>query len=204
MPTVSRSSSARPLAWRFVLAVCDTELCHHAFGQLGFDVDDGVEGRHGLLEDHGDASAAVFAHVGRRELYEVGAAEANLAIDDASGWRWDEAEDAEGTDRFSASALPYQCDGFAFFDVVADAVDGLDYGVIATEVGFEVFDFEKGQFELSALGSPSSFRWDVYAPSERRRQGHGVVVFGICCPFEEQSLHLGNDRQVGWITGDVL
>ncbi len=34
------------------------------FGDLGADLHDGVEGGHGLLEDHGDLAAADAAHGG--------------------------------------------------------------------------------------------------------------------------------------------
>ena len=53
---------------------------------------------------------------------------------------------------------PTQSDGLTFFDVVREAVYGLHYGVIAVEVGLEVFNFEERQFELSAFGSPIVLR----------------------------------------------
>ena len=70
----------------FGLAVGQAELRDHAFGQLSFDVDNRVERRHGLLEDHGDASAAVSPHLGGLKLEEVGPPEPDFTIND-SAWR---------------------------------------------------------------------------------------------------------------------
>ena len=109
------------------------------FGDLGADGHDGVEGGHGLLEDHGDVAAAVAAHGWFGEGEEGIVPSKGDVAGDLGGWG-EEAEDGERGGGFAGAGLADEAEGFAGIDVEGDIVDG---GVCAKRDG-EVGDFEEG------------------------------------------------------------
>ena len=75
--------------------------------------EDGVEGGHGFLEDHGDIVAANFTHGGFAEFEHVLASEENAVGFDAAWGLGDESHDGEGGDAFAAAAFADEGEGFA-------------------------------------------------------------------------------------------
>ena len=84
------------------------------FGDLVAYAHDGVEGGHGLLENHGDVAAAALAHGFFGEGEEVGAIEADAAGD--AGVGAEETENGERGDGFSGAGFADQAEGFAVGD----------------------------------------------------------------------------------------
>ena len=125
-----------------------------ALGDLAADGEDGVEGGHGLLEDHGDAVAADTADLFLVGLEQVLALEEDLAADDLPGWVGDQSQYGEGADGLAAAALPDQAHDLSRLDVVADAVDRLHHPVVGEEVGPQVLYLEQGSRHAPSSDSP--------------------------------------------------
>ena len=106
------------------------------FGDLGSDGHDGVEGGHGLLEDHGDVAATVAAHGFFGEGEEGFSRKGNVSSDLSGGW--EEAEDAEGGGGFAGAGFADEAEGFAGIDMEGDVVDSL----MGAEADGQVGDFE--------------------------------------------------------------
>lgn len=77
------------------------------------DAEDGVEGGHGLLENHGNVVTADFAHFGLRERDQILTVEEYFSVDDFSRWIGNESEDGEGGHAFSAAGFAYEGEGLA-------------------------------------------------------------------------------------------
>ena len=134
----------------FVAGFAHMEL--DGFGELAVEGEDGVEGGHGFLEDHGHFGAPDAAHIVHIDFEDVLAVEEDFAGDGASGWVGDEAHQGEGADAFAAAAFAHEAEGFAGEDFVGDVVHGFDDAFVGEEVGLEVFDFKQG-LGVHGLGS---------------------------------------------------
>jgi hypothetical protein len=107
------------------------------FGDLLANGHDGVEGGHGLLEDHGDVAAAVFAHGFGGDGEQVFSGKGNISSG-LAGVR-EEAEDGERGGGFAGTGLAYEPEGLAGMDLEGDVLDGY----VLTEADGKVGDFEK-------------------------------------------------------------
>src|SRR5215469_2206036 len=84
-------------------AVSSVFVSDDGFGDLLAYGHDGVEGGHGLLEDHGDIAAAVAAHGFFGEGQERGSGEGDVA--GSGGGGREQAEDGEGGGGFSGAGF---------------------------------------------------------------------------------------------------
>ncbi len=93
----------------------DAVMSEDGFGDLVADAHDGVEGGHGLLEDHGNARAAKLAQLIGREGGEmrgcVAILKSDFALDDGGGR--EQAHDGERGDGFSGAGFTDQAEDFA-------------------------------------------------------------------------------------------
>src|SRR6266404_7085753 len=108
------------------------------FRDLRPDPHDGVERRHGILEDDGNGSAADFPQraIGKRE--QVCFLEKDAAADDPPWWRLNQPKDREHADRFAAAALAYDRKALAPVDGIGDAVQGVHDSVDGVELRLEI------------------------------------------------------------------
>ena len=118
-------------------SLVELEVQLQGLGHLLADGEHRVQRGHRLLEDHRDAVTANLADLVFVELEEVLALEEHLTGNDAAGRDRDQLEEGEGADALAAAALAHECEGFAFLDVVGDAVHGLDQAFFGIEVGPE-------------------------------------------------------------------
>ena len=111
-----------------------------SLGDLVADAEDGVEARHRVLEDVGDAAAAGLAQ-GVRVAQEVTSGEADMpGAVGAIGGR--EGRDGEGRDGLAAPALADERDAFTGIDVETDAGDGRDLATGRAEGDAEVLNLQ--------------------------------------------------------------
>ena len=110
-------------------------------GDLVADAEDGVEARHRVLEDVGDAAAAGLAQ-GLVVAQKVASGEADTAgTVGAVGGR--EGRHGKGGDGLAAPALADERDAFAGVDVEADAGDGRDLAAGCAEGDAEVLNLQQ-------------------------------------------------------------
>ena len=107
------------------------------FSDLGADLHDGIEGGHGLLEDHGDITAAEAAQGGFGFGEEVAVVELDLAGEGGGGR--EEAEEGERGGGLAGAGFTDEAEGFAGGEGEGDAVDGR----VRAEADGEVGDFQK-------------------------------------------------------------
>src|SRR5882724_11891640 len=112
-------------------------------GDLVADGEDGIEGGHRLLEDHGDVFATNFPHVALFDGEEVAVGEEDFAVEDSAGGLRDEAEDGEGGDGFPAAGFADEGDGLAGEDGEGDVADGANLAAFGVEGDGEISNFEK-------------------------------------------------------------
>ena len=111
------------------------------FPQLKAHREHRVQGRHGLLENHGDRVAAQLAHFLKRELGEVLAFEQDLARFNTPRGIRDQAQDRARSHRLAAARLAHEAADLVLADRETDSVDGLGGSAFNFEVGLESFDF---------------------------------------------------------------
>jgi hypothetical protein len=118
-------------------------------GDLLADGEDGVEGGHGLLKDHGDFAAAEAADGFRREGEEVAAVVVDGAGDGSGGI--EESEDGEGGNGFAGAGFTDEAEGFSGGDGEGEGADGFG----GAEADGEVVDLEErhGNKGTGAAGS---------------------------------------------------
>src|SRR6185503_3062384 len=95
------------------LALVHLEVELERLGDLAADREDGVEARHGVLEDHRDVVAADPADVVVVHLEDVLTVEHDRALDDLSGWLRDEAHERQCGDGLPATGLAHDAKRFA-------------------------------------------------------------------------------------------
>src|SRR6266571_4208592 len=93
------------------------------FGDLVADGEDGIEGGHRLLEDHGNFFAAHAAHVALLEGEEIAILEEDFTVEDSSRWLGDESENRKRGDGFAAAGFADEGDGLAGEDGEGDVAD---------------------------------------------------------------------------------
>src|SRR6266576_5950710 len=95
------------------------------FGDLIPDGEDGVQGGHRLLKDHGDLVAAYGAQLRRREGQQIAALELDQAAgENVAGGLGDEAENRERGDGLTAPRFADDAQRLAGIEVERDVVDG--------------------------------------------------------------------------------
>ncbi len=97
----------------------------NSFRYLVADPHDGIEGGHGLLENHGDAGTAKFPHGAIRESREV-AGRAIFCKEDFTrepGLLWKQAHDSERGDRFARAGFADQAEDFSGSDSEVEITD---------------------------------------------------------------------------------
>ena len=104
---------------------------------------DGVEGSHGLLEDHGDAVPPYSAHVVHGQIEEVHSVEVNLSVHDSSRRLRYEAHDGEGCYALATPRLAYEPEGFLPVQIEAHIIDGLSNSLEGVEVRLELLNLKK-------------------------------------------------------------
>jgi len=95
----------------------------YGFGDLSAYGHDWVEGGHGFLEDHGEASPTMAAHGLFRKGEERFPGKGNVSSD--LRCRGKEAEEGEGRGGFARAGLSDQTEGFAGVDLERNIFDGL-------------------------------------------------------------------------------
>ena len=110
------------------------------FGQLVADRVDRVEGRHRLLEDHGDP---VAAHTLRdAAVHQILAREGQTPRSPPRAAR-QEIEDAERRHRLAAAGFADEAEGLAAPDRQRHVADGMQHSACGRQVDAEAFDLEE-------------------------------------------------------------
>ena len=130
-------------------AVACSSVQAKPLAQLSADGVNGVQRRHGVLENHSDVVAANLLHLGLGHLEQGLATVADVAALDASRRHIDEAHDGERGHRLARAGLANNAEGLAAIQGVAHAVDSLDHAVLRVEVHLEVVNLE----QVGALGN---------------------------------------------------
>ena len=99
-------------------------------GNLVAHREHGVEGRHGVLENHRDFLAAHLAHFLGTHFEQILVLEEDFARDHLAGRRGDEAHHAEGGGGLAGAGLAHEADGLSALEAQIDAVDRLEDGFI--------------------------------------------------------------------------
>jgi hypothetical protein len=107
----------------------------------------GIQGRHGVLENHRDALAADGTGLGGGAVEQIDAVENGGAALDAAGGRRDEAHDRVARDRFAGAGFADDSEGLAAFEREAHAVDGAIDPAAGVKIGTKVGDGEEGHGE---------------------------------------------------------
>lgn len=146
------------------LFAVDFEVAGEDFGDLAADVEDGIEAGDGVLEDHGDAAAAVVAEVVLVEGEEVGAAECDGGGGEG-GFGGEEAWDGHADGGFAGAGFADDGEELAGLEAKAGAGDGTDGGVAGAVFDGEVAHLEEGLrhgFPLAAEGAPARDSWGEF------------------------------------------
>ena len=116
------------------------------FHDLIADRQDGVEGGHRVLKDHGDAVAENVFQRDLREREQVALApvvvKKGSAGRDAAG-RVDQPHDGERRDALAAARLAHDAEHTALVHRERDAVDGPDHSLFRLELCVEVCDLKQ-------------------------------------------------------------
>ena len=102
----------------------------------------GVQGRHGVLEDHGDLLAPDRGPVVFAQLQQVLALIDDLALCDPAGAVRQQAENGQGCCGLSGAGLTHQTQGLAGFQTQIHTVDRIDILQVRVVHDMEVFDFQ--------------------------------------------------------------
>ena len=114
----------------------------YALADLVSDGHNGVQGRHGILEYHGDVVASHFFKLRRAHFQHVLAVEVYLAALDDAGRVRHEVEDSARRRRLARAGLTNKAESAALADLDADAVDGVNVGVLGLIVHHEIFQIK--------------------------------------------------------------
>lgn len=106
-------------------------------GDLVSNGKDRVEGRHGLLEDHGDPFAPDSSHVLHRKLEEVSPLKEDLSVGDPPRWLWYEPHNGHGCDGLSTTRLAHQPKGLPLVQAKGHIIYGLGDALKGVEVRLE-------------------------------------------------------------------
>src|SRR5258708_2351073 len=142
-------------------------------GELALDSEHRIEARHRILEDHSYVTAADLAQLGFIHLDEVFVLEDDAPVEDLGGRSWQQSEDRERRDALARATFADDAQGFAFVQVKAHAVNGVDVASAGLEMHFEVGDLEESAHNAHPFKRESDRR-GLSAPSCRdlaRRAG---------------------------------
>ena len=120
------------------LVAFDVEMQGEGLDELVDNLEVGIEGGHGILEDHRDALAAngeeVFL-VGRQEIMAV---EEGFAVVNFSGGFGDQSEEGVAGDGLAGAGFANDAESFALFDSERDVFDRVDDAVAGVKAGGEI------------------------------------------------------------------
>ena len=102
-----------------------------------------IERGHRLLEDHRDAVAADVLHLAFGQAEQIGALEADRAIDDATRRAGDEAQDGQRGDALAAAGLADHAERLAAAQAVGHAVDRAHDTGGREEMRVEIVDLQQ-------------------------------------------------------------
>ena len=115
-----------------ILPLTGLALEDHGLRELLADPNDGVQGAHGILEDHGDLVAADLVEVLLRDLQKILAVIDDLAaLDDGVAREY--AQDGFGGYGFAGTGLADDRQRFALIQIKIDIPNGMDASVGSTE-----------------------------------------------------------------------
>ena len=114
----------------------------HRLDELSRNAQDRVQGRHGVLEHHGDLATAHRANSLIVEMREVAALEQDRAADDPRRLV-EQAHDRLGTDALAGAGFAHDAQRLAGMHVEADAVDRTDGTGIRQEPGAQIAHLEQ-------------------------------------------------------------
>ncbi len=120
----------------------DVLVCAQSFADLPTHGVHRVQGRHRLLEDHGDVAAAVLAQLLRRHVAEVDGPEPARSVD-LRGLR-QEAGHGHRRDGLARSRLTDDRENLARRDVEPDALDRFDDAVLGRERDLQIRNGQHG------------------------------------------------------------
>ena len=93
-----------------------------------------VQGSHGLLEDHGDLSAADLAHLILAFLQQIFSLIQDLAAHDFSRRRLYQLHDGKRSDTFSAAGLSHDAQRLSFFHRKGNIIYRFDHTLIGVKI----------------------------------------------------------------------
>ncbi len=121
------------------------------------DGEDGVECRHGVLEDHGgDATAEAGEVVPAALLTSMPSSIKPGGGDFGGGGQ--EAEEGSATDGLARTAFAHDAEAFALIEREADAADGVDGAAILAEADLEVLDVDEWHDRTRGVELPGRSR----------------------------------------------
>jgi hypothetical protein len=121
------------------------------FAELVTDAVDGVEGGHGLLENHADITAPDGAELIVRKGGEFLPVEVDAAGEDAAGGLGEQTVDGESSHGFAATGFAYQAEGLTGLDGEGDAVNGGEKPLVRLKGGGEVLDGKEGHGKMQKI-----------------------------------------------------
>ena len=95
-----------------------------------------------VLEDHGDAAAADFAHLGLAQAHDIFAGKGNRTAANLGGILGQQAQDGQGSGSLARTGLTHKTHGLTGLDGEADAVDGLHRNALGHIFDPEIFYFQ--------------------------------------------------------------
>ena len=141
---------------------------------LLLDGHDGVQGGHGVLEDHGDLAAAHVAPLRVRHLSDVLPLEQDLAARDLAGGRLDELEDGQGRGGLAGPRLAHEAQGVSLPELEVEVVDGVHHAGVRVELDGQVADVEEQIVAVHRRSPPvSASAWGPWRPAGRRPGSSG-------------------------------
>ena len=127
--------------------------------QLPGDREVGVEGGHGILEDHGDFLAADLAESRFIQGEEVLTLEEGPASVDTPRRPGNEAQERIAGDRLTRAGLPDNAEGLALFEGKGDVFDRVDGAVAGVEAGGEILNLQD-RHERESRGGNEVCLWE--------------------------------------------
>jgi hypothetical protein len=116
---------------------------HQGLGDLASNLQNGVEGRHGLLKNHRDAVTAQTTHVCVGQCQKLFAVKANAALAMGNLGRRNERQDRQSRHALATAGFAHKAERFASPDVKTDTVHGTNRPIAAAQVNRKIPDRQK-------------------------------------------------------------